>query len=368
MDKQFLAPPLRYDSSFEKLEEDEASTIHELLETMEKINETTFRDMKHGLRAVHAKSHGLLIGEFSVLDNLDAELAQGLFAQAGTYPAVMRFSTIPGDLLDDQVSTPRGLAIKLIGVPGQRLAGTEGDTTQDFVMVNGPAFGAPDAKHFLKNLKLVASTTDKSEALKKAFSALARGAEKVVEAFGSKSPTIISLGGHPETNVLGETFYSQVPMLYGPYVAKFSIAPVSPELVALTNAKVDLHDHPDGLREAVIAHFARYGGEWEFRVQLCTNLSSMPIEDASVTWSEDESPFVTVARITVPPQPAWNAGRSAAIDDGMAFNPWHALAAHRPLGSVMRARKMVYGAMAQVRSRENKLAIKEPTRLPPFNE
>jgi hypothetical protein len=337
-----------------------------LIETLQKINETTYRDDSHGLRAVHAKSHGLLTGELRVLDSLPPVLAQGLFAQAGTYPVVMRLSTVPGDLLDDSVSTPRGLAIKLIGVPGERLPGGEGDTTQDFVMVNGPAFGAPDAKHFLKSLKLVAATTDKAEPLKKAFSTLARGAEKVVEAVGGKSGTLIALGGHPETNILGETFYSQTPQLYGPYVAKFSIAPVSPDLKTLTDAPVDLHDKPNGLRDAVIAHFARHGGEWELRVQLCTDLESMPIEDSSVAWPETQSPFIAVARISAPAQPAWTEARSRAIDDGMAFNPWHTLDAHRPIGSIMRARRVVYEVMSGVRSRQNKTPIDEPTALPPL--
>jgi hypothetical protein len=364
MSSPLPASPLRYEPSFEKAEDDEAGIIHALLETLQKINETTYKDGGHGLRGVHAKSHGLLTGELQVFDDLPPELAQGLFAQAGTYPVVMRFSTVPGDLLDDKVSTPRGLAIKLIGVPGKRLPGGEGDTTQDFVLVNGPTFGAKDAKHFLSSLKLVAATTDRSESLKKVFSAVARGAEKVVETFGGKSGAIIALGGHPETNVLGETFYSQVPLLYGPYIAKFSVAPVSPELTLLKDAVVDLHDKPNGLRDAVNAHFSEHGGNWEVRVQLCIDLEAMPIEDASVTWPEQQSPFMPVARISVPAQPAWTEARAAAIDDGMAFNPWHALAAHRPLGSIMRARRIVYDAMSRVRARQNKISIAEPRALP----
>jgi hypothetical protein len=367
MSTQPPASPLRYEPLLEKPEEDEAETVHSLLETLHKINETTFKDSGHGLRSVHAKSHGLLTGELRVFDDLPPVLAQGLFAQGGTYPLVMRFSTVPGDLLDDKVSTPRGMAIKLIGVPGERVTGSEGDVTQDFVMVNGPAFGAKDAKHFLSSLKLVAATTDRSESLKIAFSALARGAEKVVEVFGGKSGAIVALGGHPETNILGETFYSQVPLLYGPYIAKFSIAPVSPELTVLRDAPVDLRDKPDGLREAVNAHFAQHGGNWEMRVQLCTDLNTMPIEDASVAWPEDESPFIPVARISVPPQPAWTETRSAAIDDGMSFNPWHALAAHRPIGSIMRVRKVVYDVMSKVRARQNHVAITEPQSLPPLS-
>jgi hypothetical protein len=364
MSNQPPASPLRYEPSLEKPEEDEADTVHSLLEALQKINETTFKDGGHGLRSVHAKSHGLLTGELQVFDDLPPVLAQGLFAHGATYPLAMRFSTVPGDLLDDKVSTPRGLAIKLIGVPGQRVTGSENDTTQDFVMVNGPAFGAKDAKHFLANLKLVAATTDRGESLKIAFSALARGAEKVVEAFGGKSGAILALGGHPETNILGETFYSQVPLLYGPYIAKFSIAPVSPELTVLRDAPVDLRDRPDGIRDAVNAHFAQHGGNWELRVQLCTDIEAMPIEDASAVWPEDRSPFIPVARISVPAQPAWNEARSAAIDDGMSFSPWHALAAHRPLGSIMRARKVVYDVMSKVRARQNHLTIAEPVSLP----
>jgi Catalase len=358
------ASPVPYDASVETVEDDEAKTIEELLETLQKINETTFRDNKHGLRSVHAKSHGLLTGELRILRDLPPVLAQGLFAKEGSYPVAMRFSTVPGDLLDDKVSTPRGLAIKLIGVEGERVPGSEDDTTQDFVMVNAPTFGVKDAKHFLSKLTLLAATTDKAEPLKKALSAVARGTEKIIEAFGGKSGNIVALGGHPETNLLGETYFSQTPVRYGDYVAKLSLLPTSPELKGLTNAPVDLHGKPDGLREAVVRHFAQHGGIWELRVQLCTDLSTMPIEDASVEWSEAESPYIAVAVLSVAPQNAWSEARSAAIDDGMAFSPWHALAAHRPLGSVMRARKVAYRAMAKVRARQNQISIVEPVALP----
>ncbi len=357
------AMPLRYESSFEQSEEDEAGITAELLDSLRKINSITFKDTGHGLRSVHAKSHGLLTGELRVMDGLPDELAQGLFATPGHYPVVLRFSTVPGDLLDDSVSTPRGLAIKVFGVAGERLPGSEGASTQDFVLVNGPAFGAPDAGHFLKNLKLVAATTDKGEGLKKAFSALARGAEKVVESFGGKSPTLLALGGHPETHVLGETYYSQAPLLHGLYMVKVSVTPVSPGLTALTGATVDLRDKPNGLREAVIDYFATQAGEWEVRVQFCTDLAAMPVEDASVVWPEDVSPFLPVARIVVPPQPAWNEARAAAIDDGLSFSPWHGIAAHRPIGSIMRVRREIYNTMAEVRARQNGRVIEEPSSL-----
>ena len=63
----------------------------------------------------------------------------------------------------------------------------------------------------------------------------------------------------------------------------------------------------------------------------------------------------------------WPAVAGAAehrvVIDGMAFSPWHCVAAHRPLGSIMRVRKLVYETMAQERARYNGYAITEPNTL-----
>ena len=357
-----LKSPIRFAPEMEVVGADEAAAIAGLVETLTKISETTFAHSGHATRGVHAKSHGVLRGEMTVLEKLSPGLAQGVFARQATYPVVMRLSTLPGDILDDAVSTPRGLAVKIIGVEGERLPGSEGDVTQDFVLVNGPAFGAATAQKFLPNLKLVAATTDRAEGLKKLVSAFARVTEALLEAFGTKSSTILTLGGQPETHILGETFYSQAPVLYGPYMAKVAIAPVSPALKALTGTAVHLSGRPDGLREAVREYFATLGGEWEIRVQLCNDLQAMPIEDASVVWPETLSPFVAVARISVKPQDSWAPAEVAAIEDGLAFSPWHGLAAHRPLGSVMRARRATYESSARFRGARNGCPMHEPKR------
>ena len=351
--------PLRFTPSMEQPEENEAETNAGLIEQLGKISRTTFEHSGHAMRSVHAKSHGVLRGGLTVLDGLPPELAQGLFARPGRYAVAMRFSTLPGDILDDNVSTPRGLAVKVIGVEGARLPGSEGDVTQDFVLVNAPAFSAPNAVKFLGNLKLLAGTTDKAEGLKKVVSAVARGTESLIEAFGGKSPTITTMGGQPETHILGETFYSQVPILYGDYIAKVAIAPIF-DLSLLTGTPIDANANPNALRDAVSHYFATNGGEWEFRVQLCTDLETMPIEDASVIWPEDASPYIAVARLQVEPQPSWSPAAVAAIDEGLAFSPWHGLAAHRPLGSVMRARNTTYTSSASFRGSHNGCPMHEP--------
>ena len=358
---QHLKPPVPFSPDVETIPDDEAETITELNETMGKIRQTTFENSGHAMRSVHAKSHGYLVGEMTIEPGLAAEFAQGLFAGTGTHPVLMRFSTNPGDILDDKVSVPRGLAIKVLDVNGPQLSGQ--GTTQNFVLANGPAFTVPTPKKFLQNLKLLAKTTDKGEGAKIALSATLQAVEKVVEAFGGKSGTLVSLGGHAETNVLGESYFSQVPLRFGDYIAKLSVVPISNGLTALTDAKVDLKDKPDGLRQALVDFFAANGGQWAVKVQLCRDLESMPIEDASAEWTEDDSPYVTVATISVQAQAAWTEARATAVDDGMLFSPWRGLVAHQPLGGVMRSRKSVYEKSAEFRAARNGRPVEEPTSL-----
>ena len=143
MTERLSITPLPFNPDFEQVPDDESETISGLIQAMREIAETTFADGGHAIRSVHAKSHGLLQGEIEVLPDLPPELAQGAFAKPGKMPVVMRYSTNPGDILDDKVSTPRGLAIKLIGVEGERLPNSDAEVTQDFVMVNAPAFMVP---------------------------------------------------------------------------------------------------------------------------------------------------------------------------------------------------------------------------------
>ena len=354
------ATPIRYAPTLEQVAPDEAETQAALLDVLRSIAETTFCDYGHAVRSVHAKSHALLTGELTVLADLPPELAQGMFARLGAYSVTLRLSTNPGDIIDDAVSAPRGLAVKVIGVEGKRLPGAEGAVTQDFVLANAPAFVAPDAKAFLSSLKLLAATTDKAEGAKMVLSSALRGVDTALQAVGVQSAMVASLGGQAMVHPLGETFYSQAPLRYGDYVAKIAIAPASPNLVMFEDQPIELGGNPNALRQAAINALARDGGEWELRVQLCTDLTRMPVEDASVPWPENLSPYRTVAHIRVPAQPAWNEERAQQADDGLAFSPWQGLLAHQPLGSINRARRPAYTAMSRDRAQRNEHPNPEP--------
>ncbi len=355
-----MSQPLLFEPAYETLLPDEAEVETGLREAMLDISQRTFADTGRAWRSVHAKSHGVVTGTFEVLADLPPPYAQGVFAKPGSYPMVMRFSTTPGDALDDRVSTPRGIGLKIVGVDGERLPGSEGAVTQDWVMGNSPSFQVADAAAFLRQLKVLVKTTDKSESVKIALSAVSRTAERALEAVGGKSATLTTLAGQAETHLLGDTFYSQGALLHGAYFGKSCVSPVSGELQALSKRALDLHGRPNGIREEVAAFFRTHGAVWELRVQLCTDLAKMPAEDAAKMWPEQDSPYVTVARITAPAQESWSEAKQQGGDVGLAFNPWNGLAAHRPLGSIMRSRKLAYAASRLFRGERNKVAILEP--------
>ena len=355
--------PVRYAPDIETIEPDEDDTIAKLNEQFKSILDTTSKDYEHAVRAVHAKAHGIARGTLTVREGLPADLAQGLFARPGSYEAILRISTNPGDILDDSIGLPRGLALKILGVEGERLPGSESDTTQDFIMVNGPVFSAPEPKAFLKNLTLLAKTTDHAEGAKKALSGVLRAFDTVLSTVGIESATIRQLGGAPQVHPLGETYYSQTAFRYGDYVAKFALFPVSAGLTALTGTTIDASGKPDAIREAVREDMIEQGGTWELRVQFATDLDAMPIEDASKEWDQKESPFLTVATLTVEPQLAWEHGVTDHTDDALSYSVWHGIAAHRPLGAINRVRRDTYKFSAEYRGRFNGCPMHEPGRL-----
>ncbi len=344
---------LPYAPELETVEPDEAETQEKLIEVFRGIIETTNADYGHAVRSVHAKSHAILDAELEVPADLPPAYAQGVFARTGTYRAIMRFSTNPGDILPDVISVPRGLAVKLLDVDG---AGG----TQDFVMAAGEAFVAPSPKAFLKNLKLLAATTDRVEGLKKAVSAVFRTAERGLEALGGESAMLKTMGGAPNTLPAADTMFTQAPIRFGDHVAKLQVVPASANLRALEGKEIDIAGREDALREEMNAFFVNEAGEWLIRAQLCTDVATMPIEDASVPWPQEESPYVAVGILRAAPQTAWSAERSRAGDDGLAFTPWHCLDAHRPLGAIMRARKPAYAESAGLRGRLNRCPMHEP--------
>ncbi|MBN8809248.1 MAG: catalase family protein [Sphingomonas sp.] len=355
-----MPAPVRFTPHVEQVQPDEAETIRELNETFDVILKKTAEDYGHAVRSVHAKAHGILRGELTIDGDLPPDLAQGLFATPGTHPAFLRLSTNAGDILPDAISLPRGFALKVLDVAGERLPGSDG-TTQDFIMVNAPAFQAKTAAKFLGNLKLLAKTTDRIEGTKKVLSAALRGVHNAIEAVGLQPPaTIDTLGGAPNVEPLGETYYSVTPFRYGDYIAKFRLRPVAPAMTALSGEIIDVAGREDAIREEVQTEMRDIDAEWEFGVQLAYDLDEQPIEDSTVPWDEEKFPFRRVGTLRARHQDSWAPALVKQVQDEMRFSIWTGLAAHQPLGNINRARNEPYRRSADFRARFNHCPYHEP--------
>ena len=86
----------------------------------------------------------------------------------------------------------------------------------------------------------------------------------------------------------------------------------------------------------------------------------MPLDRATVRWGEQASPPVHVATLILPRQDLTTRGQSE-YGENLAFNTWHALPEHEPVGSIAAARKVVYQASADVRRNFNATPLGEPT-------
>ncbi len=359
---------LLYGPGVETVAPDEHVTFDELSRTMQHITRHMATRYRHAYRPVHAKSHGVLVGTLEVLPNLPEPLAQGLFAQPGTHPVIMRFSTNPGDMLADNVSSPRGLAIKVLKVDGPKVANHHGGTTQDFVCINANAFTAPDPKGFLEQIKNFDRKLDVPEGIKHSVSLGARAANAALKAVHLPSATLEGIGASA-THILGESFSTVSPVRYGQYVAKIGVGPGSESLKKLTGEPVDLGADYNALEGMIKKFFRHQTAIWEVKVQLALaperpkmeeKDKDFPVEAADKVWPEDKSPWQTVARITAAPQDSYSDARQLFVDERLSFSPWHALEAHRPLGGIMRSRLKAYEEAIKYRAQRNDRERAEP--------
>lgn len=340
---------VHYHPGVENVEDDEAEVIGKIIAVMSEGGDVVAAREGKAFRTSHAKAHALAAARLRVAPGLEPELAQGLFAEPKTYDAIVRLSHVPGEPLDDRcVSTPRGLALKVLNVTGSTLHGAP---TQDWVLDAGDVFIAKNAKTFLSEIAQTEAAVPLPEAAKATVSAAARGANAALWAIGVNS-ALLDFFGHPTLNPLTETYFSQAPIRYGDYIAKLRLRPAG----RTADEKIALESE-NALRDIVAAELAASGAEFALEVQLCADLDRMPVEDAHARWSEEDSPYREVARLILPPQDANPAKGGDSRDDDLSFCPAHTLDAHRPLGSIMRARMKVYEIMA---TRRRGAPIAEP--------
>lgn len=380
-------------AQFETVPSDEASEIDEVAELsvslQDKRAQTVANQKGKLLRGVHAKSHGCVRAEFVIRDDIKEEYRVGLFAEPGKrYEAWIRFSNaavlVEHDLKDG-INGSRGMAIKVMDVDGDMLSKDGDKTNQDFLMVNTPEFAFANVRDYLR-LDRILDLSDKGDDAALYFLPLqlaalgepmegepaeTTAARIKLKAIMAAMPafngfTDIDLGGTKASidvikekiekktvrNPMEAQYFGAAPFLFGPGKAmKFSAVPcATSETPPFTEVTPD-NPVADYLGEALVVTME--GNEdiiFDFKIQTRNvNDDRLNIENATTVWPDEETSYVSVAKITikVPQTPHTEEERKHC--EQLAFSPWHALAAHQPLGGINRLRRKVYTSSAEHR-------------------
>ena len=329
----------------EVIADNEAAITRSIIEDAIKIVDQ-HKDNTRTLRDAHAKAHGCVKAEVKVLDTIASDLRHGVFSQPGkTWQAWMRLSNGNAYPQFDSARDARGMALKLLDVPGQKLMKNPAHASeQDFVMFNHPVFFVRDVAEYQSN-----------------FAAQASGS-KVGAFFPSLDPrtwelrhliiALKTLAPAPQSPV-ASSYNSIAPFKLGPLNIKYRVVP-SPQNCPPYRLPEPNTAMPNFLRSALYQQLSldQVPACFELQVQRQDPDHYMPIEDTSVQWSESISPFVSVATVTVAPQD-FDSLEQNLFCDNLSFNPWHALPEHRPIGGINRLRKSVYEAVSAYRHERN---------------
>jgi hypothetical protein len=321
----------------------EAEATAGIIEAMSSFLHRTYDHALPAQRAGNTKTFGVVRAEFEVRADVPGRLAHGLFAAPARYPAWVRFAgpgpLAPPDLKDNGILS---IGIKVMGVPGPKLLADEA-MTQDFTGIGAPTFTTPTVVENLELQRHIGNGTPLFYFLDPREPHLLDG---LMQGLYAKT----------QTNPLFERYWSCSSYLLGEGQAmKYSVRPC-----VMTRTTFPRRPTDDYLRAAMVATLAAGAVAFDFMVQVQTDADRMPIEDDGVEWPERLSPFMPVARLHIPAQ-RFDSEAQLAFVDRLSFNPWHSLAAHRPLGNQNRARREIYLRLAEVRQRMNGTDPIEPT-------
>lgn len=375
----------------------EAAQIDNIAALTVKQLENRYTGKPRVLRGVHPKDHGCVEAIFTVSEKLDPEYRVGVFKKPGAkFRAAIRFSNASTLVTPDspQAVGPdkkpvfgpepdrkpelthgsRGMAIKLYDVDGERLVPGDGECTQDFLMINQPVFAFANVEDYEVVSALIAKDdTDASlfflrarpinpltgapnpqDVMARALKSLAivREVQSLSVTPPAPMPPFTSLPfpyQAPPLSPLDNSYFSAAPFLFGEGRAmKFCARPVNP----MTGELGDAISGENYLREAMAKRMSEAGGKdicFDFQVQVrkAEDLGDLKtqMENMCTLW-EDE--FVTIARITIPPQDVSTPERKEFCEK-LFYTPWHGLADHQPLGGINRLRQKVYDTSAKER-------------------
>ncbi|AKT42100.1 LodA/GoxA family CTQ-dependent oxidase [Chondromyces crocatus] len=291
-------------------------------------------------RPVFLRLHGVAHGTLRIREDLPPELRVGIFAQKSEYEVWVRFSSDVQPGVPDVGGTV-GIALKVFDVEGKKiLEGEESATTHDFILQNHDVFFVDTAKD------MCAFTCQSLNGKLDEYLARHPRTKEVLDAMEKLVPS-----------VLLSPYWSVLPFKFGE--GAFVKYKLTPEKAPPGSGDPPDVDDPFYLRADLHARMKQGEARFQLLIQRQTSEQEMPTDEATRPWSEEKSPPVHVATLILPQQDLGTRGQ-ATYGENLAFNTWHALPEHAPVGSLALARKAVYQASARVRRNVNGVPVGEP--------
>jgi hypothetical protein len=280
-------------------------------------------------RVFHAKTHAAVDASLVVDDRRPDWARVGLFAEAVTFPAVVRFSSGAGRLLPDWLPDVRGLAVRvLVDAPGR---------VQDFLAINQHRFPVRRPEAVL----IVAEQTGRP-------GGLALNLLREVTPIAALRAAWITISGlsRPVTSLATETYSTIQPLALARQAALLRFVPRAPRRRGLPSTNFG---------EELTERLRRGPVEFDLIAHRYLDERRTPSDDPTRRWRLSSTESATLGRLSIPPvelgSPAARHRREQI--ENLAFSPWHCLAEHTPIGPLSDARRLAYGGDARPARREN---------------
>jgi hypothetical protein len=276
-------------------------------------------------RAIHAKCHAFLNAELEVFEHGDPQLRHGIFDAPAVFPAVARISNGDGPAgPDTDWVASIGFAFKVFGVRRPKYLQTQREDTQDFLFLNQPAYIASDIRDFTTLMQAIdGGVVSKAIAFVRNFKGLRYRRQ-----------------ASPKDNPLNTRFWGVAPFRLQDVSVKYLLRPVEPQPKDIPRKRT-----PDYLKDLVKGWIEHRPAAFDLFLQKRLldgrELRNMPIEDYAVAWDERQSVPIRVGRLSIPAQRV-DDEFERKYGEPMVFSPWNTTRDFRPLGSLNRARRVVY--------------------------
>jgi hypothetical protein len=311
------------------------------------------RGRRPARRDAHAFDNGCVRAIFRVDADLPEHLRQGVFVPGSEYRAWIRFSSGNSEARPAWFFDARGMAIKLMGVSGEKLLDDE-KYTQDFILISHPRFFVDDLRRYKKLLDLFLRGSFFEQYVAPVF--VLRPSEFILA---------LKANFNFMANPLFQQYWSMTPYRLGvdpdrKFAVKYTAKPRLNRMPGFFRRHLTRLGWNFSPKEEMNRTLAGNEVWFDFYIQRYVNEKSTPIENSKVEWTEDVSPPQHIGKIIIPMQDCMSP-EQAVFCENLSFSPWHGLPEHMPLGLVNRVRRVAYREISKLRHRLNQVPLREPT-------